>query len=107
MSNLTAEQFKLISNVMYEPLSYIHSDYDVLASPEENTLWQKIANRHLIQQYQLILHIDCEIDTTVEKNIYSLAHFSSLCFIFRLFLFSSYAISTKLLSFRTFIKKHF
>ena len=81
MSNLTAEQFKLISNVMYEPLSYIHSDYDVLASPEENTLWQKIANRHLIQQYQLILHIDCEIDTTVEK-IFSLAHFSSLCFIF-------------------------
>ncbi len=67
MSSLTAEQFKLISNVMYEPLSYIHSDYNVLASPEENTLWQKIANRHLIQQYQLILHIDCEIDTTVEK----------------------------------------
>lgn len=69
MSNLTAEQFKLISNVMYEPLSYIHSDYDVLASPEENTLWQKIANRHLIGQYQLILHIDCEIDTTVEKYL--------------------------------------
>ena len=94
MSNLTAEQFKLISNVMYEPLSYIHSDYDVLASPEENTLWQKIANRHLIGQYQLILHIDCEIDTTVEK-IFTHWHTLPRC---ALFLGYFYSRETILLS---------
>ena len=91
MSNLTAEQFKLISNVMYEPLSYIHSDYDVLASPEENTLWQKIANRHLIQQYQLILHIDCEIDTTVEK-IFTHWHTLPRCALFLGYFYSRHPL---------------
>ncbi|AYY82079.1 type III secretion protein [Proteus vulgaris] len=67
MTNLTSEQFEMISEVMYEPLSYIHADYNVLASKEENIIWQKIANRQLIQQYKLINQLDCEIDIIVEK----------------------------------------
>ncbi|MEQ5391823.1 type III secretion protein [Proteus sp. fly-1013] len=67
MTNLTSEQFEIISNVMYEPLSYLHPDYNVLASREENTIWQKLANRQLIKQYQLINQLDCDIDIIVEK----------------------------------------
>ncbi len=65
--NPTPEQFELISSVMYEPLSYIHTDYSVLASKEDNTVWQKLANRELIQQYQFINKLDCNIDHVVEK----------------------------------------
>lgn len=65
--NLTPEQFEIISKVMYEPLSYIHEDYSVLASKEESMIWQKLANRQLIQQYQLINQLDCDIDIIVEK----------------------------------------
>lgn len=67
MINLTSEQFEMISNVMYEPLSYLHADYNVLASKEESVIWQKLANRQLIQQYQLINQLDCDIDIIVEK----------------------------------------
>ncbi|MBG3091695.1 type III secretion protein [Proteus vulgaris] len=67
MTNLTSEQFEMISNVMYEPLSYLHADYNVLASKEESVIWQKLANRQLIQQYQLINQLDCDIDIIVEK----------------------------------------
>ncbi|MBG2710227.1 type III secretion protein [Proteus mirabilis] len=67
MMNLTPEQFETISKVMYEPLSYIHADYSVLASKEESAIWQKLANRQLIQRYQLINQLDCDIDIIVEK----------------------------------------
>ncbi|ATM99324.1 type III secretion protein [Proteus terrae] len=67
MTNLTSEQFEMISNVMYDPLSYLHTDYNVLASKEDSVIWQKLANRQLIQQYQLINQLDCDIDIIVEK----------------------------------------
>lgn len=67
MTNLTPEQFEMISSVMYEPLSYLHADYDVLASNKESIIWHKLANRQLIQQYQLINQLDCDIDIIVEK----------------------------------------
>jgi type III secretion system OrgA/MxiK family protein len=67
MTNLTSEQFEMISNVMYEPLSYLHADYDVLTSNKESIIWQKLANRQLIQQYELINQLDCDIDIIVEK----------------------------------------
>ncbi|QPB80934.1 type III secretion protein [Proteus sp. GOKU] len=67
MTNLTSEQFEMISNVMYEPLSYLHTDYNVLASNKESIIWQKLANRQLIQQYELINQLDCDIDIIVEK----------------------------------------
>ncbi|WP_100158992.1 type III secretion protein [Proteus columbae] len=67
MINLTSEQFEMISSVMYEPLSYLHADYNVLASNKESIIWQKLTNRQLIQQYQLINQLDCDIDIIVEK----------------------------------------
>lgn len=67
MTNLTSEQFEMISSVMYEPLSYLHTDYNVLASNKESIIWQKLANRQLIQQYELINQLDCDIDIIVEK----------------------------------------
>ncbi|QIG04609.1 type III secretion protein [Proteus sp. ZN5] len=67
MTNLTSEQFEMISSVMYEPLSYLHADHNVLASKNENTIWQKLTNRQLIQQHQLINQLDCDIDIIVEK----------------------------------------
>lgn len=67
MTNLTSEQFEMISSVMYEPLSYLHTDYNVLASNKESIIWQKLANRQLIQQYELIDQLDCDIDIIVEK----------------------------------------
>ncbi|MCK9781282.1 MULTISPECIES: type III secretion protein [Enterobacterales] len=67
MTNLTSDQFDMISSVMYEPLSYLHADYKVLASNKEDIIWQKLTNRQLIQQYQLINQLDCDIDIIVEK----------------------------------------
>lgn len=67
MTNLTSEQFDMISTVMYEPLSYLHADYNVLASNKEDIIWQKLTNRQLTQQYQLINQLDCDIDIIVEK----------------------------------------
>ncbi|MEQ4924304.1 type III secretion protein [Proteus hauseri] len=69
--NLTPKQFELFANVMYEPLSYIHSSYPTLASKDDSLIWQKIANHELIKQYKLLPELDYSTDDIVEKIVSS------------------------------------
>lgn len=90
---LTPQQFEMISIVMYEPLQYIHQDYYQLATPNDDTIWQKLSNRQLIQQYRLETEIDFDLenDPVVSKLITQWSHFPQ-CALFLGYFFSSSAL---------------
>lgn len=69
---MTHQQFEIISTVMYEPLSYVHTDYHPLATSQDDPLWQKLTNRLLIEKYHLETEIDCDIETdSIAKTLFT------------------------------------